>query len=195
MVCNDSNNLIARLPAPLGLAPETYHTPFLSERLNITDMLTDWLSSQQDSNTVHLLSYPFLFLPSTLVSYFRAINHTAMFRAFESSLVAAKFEKQMTFTDLESGRGKLRLHDRLRTAMCNHFVLEIRRGDVLTDALNQLWRRERRELMRPLKVRMGMDEGEEGQDHGGVQQEFFRVALSEALRPDYGKQILLFPFT
>ena len=40
--------------------------------------------------------------------------------------------------------------------------------------------------MRPLKVRMGMDEGEEGVDHGGVQQEFFRIAFGQALNPDYG---------
>lgn len=40
--------------------------------------------------------------------------------------------------------------------------------------------------MRPLKVQLGLNEGEEGIDHGGVQQEFFRVAIAEALNPDYG---------
>ena len=76
--------------------------------------------------------------------------------------------------------------------MNNYLVLEIRRDKVLTDAMNQLWRRERRELLRPLKVRMGMEEGEEGVDHGGVQQEFFRVAIGEALNPDYGKLLKTF---
>lgn len=109
-------------------------------------------------------------------------------------MVAARLVAQMTFADRMSGRGELRLHDRLKTATSNYLVLEIRRGEALTDALNQLWRRERRELMRPLKVRMGMQEGEEGVDHGGVQQEFFRVALSEALRSEYGKQILAFDY-
>ncbi|KAL8940764.1 MAG: hypothetical protein Q9216_002644 [Gyalolechia sp. 2 TL-2023] len=33
---------------------------------------------------------------------------------------------------------------------------------------------------------MGMDEGEEGVDHGGVQQEFFRIAISKVMNPDYG---------
>jgi hypothetical protein len=33
---------------------------------------------------------------------------------------------------------------------------------------------------------MGMDEGEEGLDHGGVQQEFFRLLMAEALDPLYG---------
>lgn len=146
----------------------------------------EWLNSHHDQNTVHLLSYPFLFKPADLVSFYRAINHAAMFKAFEGSMIAAKLEAQMTFVDPNTGRGELRLQHRLKTATSNYIVLVIRREDVLTDALNQLWRRERRELMRPLKVRMGMDEGEEGVDHGGVQQEFFRVALSESMKPDYG---------
>lgn len=118
-----------------------------------------------------------------------------MSKAFGNSMVAARLEAQMTFADRITGRGELRLHDRLKIATSNYLVLEIRRGEVLADALNQLWRRERRELMRPLKVRMGMEEGEEGVDHGGVQQEFFRVALSEALGSDYGKQALAFGST
>lgn len=152
------------------------------------NMPTDWLSSPRDRNTVHLLSYPFIFIPPTLVSYYRAINHAAMFKAFEGSMVAARLEAQMqmTFVDPVTGRGELRLHDRLKIATSNYLVLVIRRENVLTDALNQLWRRERRELMKPLKVRMGMEEGEEGVDHGGVQQEFFRVAMSEFMRLDYG---------
>jgi hypothetical protein len=40
--------------------------------------------------------------------------------------------------------------------------------------------------MRPLRVRIGKDEGEDGLDHGGVQQEFFRLSFAEAFRPDYG---------
>ena len=169
----------------LGLTPEDFHTPFLSERLDAMDMPVEWLNSQPNRKTIHILSHPFLFTPATLVMYFRAMNHAAMFKAFESSMTAARLCMQMSQI---AGRGESRLFARLRTAMTNYLVLEIRRDNVLTGALNQLWRRERRELMRPLKVRMGMDEGEEGVDHGGVQQEFFRIAMSEALKPEYGKQ-------
>lgn len=175
-----------QLSASLEIDPAAFYNLSLSERLEIMDMPAEWVTSQQDRNTVHVMSYPFLFIPATLVSFYRAINHAAMFKAFEGSMVAAKLETQMTFVDSNTGRGDLRLHDRLRTATSSYLVLVVRREDVLTDALNQLWRRERRELMRPLKVRMGMNEGEEGVDHGGVQQEFFRVALSESMRPDYG---------
>jgi hypothetical protein len=41
-------------------------------------------------------------------------------------------------------------------------------------------------LSRPLKIHLGEDNGEEGFDSGGVQQEFFRLAIVEALNPDYG---------
>jgi hypothetical protein len=40
--------------------------------------------------------------------------------------------------------------------------------------------------MRPLKIRLGEEGGEEGMDSGGVQQEYFRLAIAEALDPDYG---------
>lgn len=170
----------------VDLDPGVFYNFTLANRLEVMNTPTEWVTSRQDRNTVHLLSYPFIFLPTTLVSFYRAINHAAMFKAFESSIIAVKLEAQMTFMDPNTGRGEIRFRDRLKTATSSYLVLAIRREDVLTDALNQLWRRERRELMRPLKVRMGMDEGEAGVDHGGVQQEFFRVALSESMRPDYG---------
>lgn len=151
------------------------------------EMPLEWLNSQANPNTFHLLSYPFLFPPSALVTYFRAINHSAMFKAFEASITTTRMVMQMTFAEggLADHREN-RLFERLNVALTNYLVLDIRRDDVLTCALDQLWRRERRELMRPLKVRMGMEEGEEGVDHGGVQQEFFRMAIGEALNPDYG---------
>ena len=65
-------------------------------------------------------------------------------------------------------------------------VLDIRRDNILTDAMNQLWRRDLNELRRPLKVQLGIDEGEQGVDQGGIQQEFFRLAIAEAFDPDYG---------
>lgn len=166
--------------------PEIFITPFLSERLDVMDMPPEWLDFDSYGTSTHLLAYPFLFSPSVLVTYFRAINHAAMYKTFESAAMAEHFAQRMTFTDPRSGRGAIRLQDRLGVAQSSYLVLEIRRKNVLTDAMNQLWRRERRELMRPLKVQMGMGEGEEGVDHGGVQQEFFRVAIAEAMEPKYG---------
>ena len=160
--------------------------PFLYERLDLIETPAEWLSSQDDANTTHVLSYPFLFSPPTLVNYFRAINHAAMFKAFESSWTATKLMRSMNFEDPLSRRGELRLHDRLISATNEFLVLEIRRECFLTDAFDQLWRRKRHDLMKPLKVLMGLQEGEEGVDHGGVQQEFFRMATSEIMDPGYG---------
>ena len=138
-------------------------------------------------NNVHMLRYSFLFPPSILVSYFRAINHTKMSKASEEAMANSTLASRMTFANTYSGgRGRLKLEDRLSKLTDHYLVLNIRREEVLTDAMNQLWRRRKRELMRPLKVRLGHDEGEEGVDHGGVQQEFFRIAIAEALDPKYG---------
>ena len=147
------------------------------------EMPVQWLTSQTPREAVHLLYYPFLFPQTTLVTYFRSINHAAMSKAFESSMSTARLMIQMSNV---AGPNDPRVLDKVKTAIASHLVLEIRRDNILTDSLNQLWRRERREMMKPLKVRMGMDEGEEGVDHGGVQQEFFRLAISEAMNPDYG---------
>ncbi|KAL5001824.1 hypothetical protein BDV10DRAFT_158784 [Aspergillus recurvatus] len=169
----------------LGLTSEDFHTPFLSERLDPLEMPVQWMTRVPNNKTLHLLSYSFLFPPSALVIYFRALNYSAMSKYYEAAMTTTRHVSQTAF-------GAMRIQDdvgliaRMRTSMTTYFVLVIRRDNILTDALNQLWRRERRELMRPLKVQMGMDEGEEGLDHGGVQQEFFRLLMAEALDPSHG---------
>lgn len=169
----------------LGLVPEDFHTPFLAERLDPLEMPVAWLGSLSNNKTMHLLSYSFLFPPPALVIYFRALNYSTMSKYYESAMTTTRHVTQTAF-------GPIQIHDdvsllaRMKTSMSTYFVLVVRRDNVVTDSLNQLWRREKRELMRPLKVQMGTDEGEEGLDHGGVQQEFFRVLMAETLDPAYG---------
>ncbi|RMJ28528.1 HECT domain protein [Aspergillus sp. HF37] len=169
----------------IGLVPDDFHTAFLAERLDPLEMPVEWQGSLSNNKTMHLLSYSFLFPPSALVVYFRALNYSAMSKYFEDAMTTTRHITQTAF-------GAIQISDdvgflaRMKTSMTTYLVLVVRRDNVLTDALNQLWRREKRELMRPLKVQMGMDEGEEGVDHGGVQQEFFRVLLAEVLDPSYG---------
>ncbi|KAK2734057.1 hypothetical protein FQN55_002925 [Onygenales sp. PD_40] len=171
----------------LGLQPEDFHTSFLSERLDPTEMPVEWLGMVTSNRTVHLLSYPFLFPPSALVIYFRALNYSTMSKSYENALTTSRHLHSTTTRHLGVHDDvSVNLQMRLKTSTSIYLVLVVRRNNVLTDALDQLWRREKRELMRPLKVQMGMDEGEEGIDHGGVQQEFFRVAIGEALDPSYG---------
>jgi hypothetical protein len=109
--------------------------------------------------------------------------------AYESAkattgLMHSTISENNLMTD-ESAR--YRLFERLRVATSKFLVLEIGRDSVLVDTFNAIWRREERELMRPLKIRLGENGGEEGMDSGGVQQEFFRLAIAEALVPNYGK--------
>ncbi|KAL5050545.1 hypothetical protein BDW71DRAFT_172681 [Aspergillus fruticulosus] len=169
----------------LGLTSEDFHTPFLSERLDPLEMPVQWMTRVPNNKTLHLLSYSFLFPPSALVIYFRALNYSAMSKYYEAAMTTTRHVSQTAFGAMQI-QDDVGLIARMRTSMTTYFVLVIRRDNILTDALNQLWRRERRELMRPLKVQMGMDEGEEGLDHGGVQQEFFRLLMAEALDPSYG---------
>ncbi|KAL2870441.1 HECT domain protein [Aspergillus lucknowensis] len=169
----------------LGLVAEDFHTPFLSERLDPLEMPVQWMARVPSNKTLHLLSYSFLFPPSALVIYFRALNYSAMSKYYEAAMTTTRHVTQTAFGAIEV-QDDVGLLARMKTSMTTYLVLVIRRDNILTDALNQLWRRERRELMRPLKVQMGMDEGEEGLDHGGVQQEFFRLLMAEALDSEYG---------
>lgn len=170
----------------LGLHPEDFHTSFLSERLDPMEMPIEWLEVVPNNKTIHLLSYSFLFPPSALVTYFRALNYTTMSKTYESAMTTSRHVTQTAFSQTIPVYDDVNLLARLKTSMSTYLVLSVRREDVVTDALDQLWRREKRELMRPLKVQMGMQEGEEGIDHGGVQQEFFRVLMAEVLDPAFG---------
>ncbi len=137
---------------------------------------------------MHLLDFPYIFSQPTLVSYFRSINFSRMSRAFEeSSSLQSRMQAIVAPKSLiVNQHHKDVLQDLLKTASSRYLILEITRDNVIGDAFDQLWRREERELMRPLKVHLGESDGEEGFDSGGVQQEFFRLAISEALDPNYG---------
>lgn len=170
----------------LLLADAQFRSDYFAERLDTVQMPVSWLSHTSARHRLHLLDFPFLFSPSNLVSYFRAINFSRMSRSFEESTSLHErvdmIEHQRTFLS----HHKAVIMDRLKAAAAKYLILNIRRGSVIEDAFNQLWRREERELLRPLKVHLGESNGEEGFDSGGVQQEFFRMAIAEVLNPDYG---------
>ncbi|KAI0483559.1 hypothetical protein F4859DRAFT_473283 [Xylaria cf. heliscus] len=161
---------------------------FFGDRLDSVDMPVSWLSFTSTRQKVHLLDYPFIFEPASLVTYFRAINFSMMSHSYEEA-TSLQLRIRM-FTEPSSlvteAHQRSALEDLLRTPASKFLILNLRRDEILADAFDQLWRREQRELMRPLKIHLGEDSGEEGYDYGGVQQEFFRLAIAEALDPDYG---------
>ena len=69
-----------------------------------------------------------------------------------------------------------------------YLLLTVRRERILEDAFDQLWQRRKRELLRPLRVRLGEMEGAEvGQDLGGVQIEFFNLVCKALFSEDAGE--------
>lgn len=168
-----------------GLEPGYFHTSVLSDRFDAKDVPVQWFNAPVSSSIVHFLDRPFLFPPHSLVTYFRAINLSHMSRAYEQSMTISRLISQMSMnTSLLNPQDETLLR-RMHIALSTYLLIEVNRSTVLQDALNQVFRRELRELQRPLKVRF-VNNGEEGVDHGGVQQEFFIIALREALRAEYG---------
>lgn len=168
---------------------DVYHAPYLADRLDLLEFPLSWVDGKTAPEMVHLLSYPFLFGPLSLVTYFRAINHHAMTKASQAAYINGEMLKRMTFQHVKGAheRGTIRVKEALQPSLARYLVLDIRRDHILDDAIDQLWRREPGELLKPLKIRMGMNQGEEGVDLGGVSQEFFRFAIAEAFDPDYGE--------
>lgn len=172
----------------LLLGDTQFRSEYFAERLDAVDMPVAWISHVSTKRKLHLLDFPFMFSPSTLVSYFRSINFSRMSRAYEeASSLNGRIKTIMSQGNLiMQTRHKKVLHEMLTTASSRYLVLTIDRDNVIKDSFDQLWRREERELLRPLKVHLGEGQGEEGFDSGGVQQEFFRLAVAEALDPSYG---------
>ncbi|KAF4122074.1 hypothetical protein GMORB2_7667 [Geosmithia morbida] len=172
----------------LQLVDRDFHMHYFSERLDSMEVAVSWLGFTSTSKRRHLLDYPYLFTQDTLVSFFRSINFSRMSRAFEESSslktrMSAIVDRGSLITNTHH---KTVLQDMLKTASERYMILEISRNNVIRDAFDQLWQRQERELLRPLKVHLGEDGGEEGFDSGGVQQEFFRMAVAEFLDADCG---------
>ncbi|KAH0360165.1 hypothetical protein KCU65_g9561, partial [Aureobasidium melanogenum] len=151
--------------------------------LDVDKAAQDWLSYRPSPNVRHLLSFKFLFDTRAMTLLVRTSHHILMRHAYnEADAVLHLRRRTMPQVNLQD---VVYLDCRLRAAQDHYIVLKINRQSVLSDAFDQLWHRERRELLRPLRVRMGIDEGEIGHDLGGVQIEFFKLACQEAFNPAY----------
>ncbi|KYK61066.1 HECT domain-containing protein [Drechmeria coniospora] len=171
------------------LVPDVqFRVDYFSDRLDTLEMPVAWTGFTSTRQRHHLLDYPYLFSPETAVTFFRSINFSKMSRTFEeSSSLKTRMNAIVDPGSLVTNpHHKVVLQDLLRTASSKYLVLDIGRQTVIRDAFDQLWRRQERELLRPLKIHLGEDGGEEGFDSGGVQQEFFRMAIAECLDPTYG---------
>jgi hypothetical protein len=184
---------LANIPADdrkefLVVTEREFRMDYFSDRLDSMDIPISWLTFLSTNEKRHLLDFPYLFSPDALVSFFRSINFLRMSRTYEeSSSLKARMKAILDPGSLITiPHHKMVLQDLLKTASSSYLILEVSRKNVIRDAFDQLWRREERELLRPLKVHLGEDGGEEGFDSGGVQQEFLRLAIAECLDPDKG---------
>ncbi|PHH89163.1 hypothetical protein CDD83_6575 [Cordyceps sp. RAO-2017] len=172
----------------LLLGDAQFRVDYFAERLEAMDLPVGWATFTSTRQRRHLLDYPYIFCPEVLVDYFRSYNFSRMSRTFEES--SSLKTRMSAIVDpgslVTNPHHKHVLQDMLKTASSKFLVLEVSRKSVIRDAFDHLWRRQERELLRPLKVHLGEDGGEEGFDSGGVQQEFFRLAMAECMDPDYG---------
>ncbi|KAK0709468.1 hypothetical protein B0T26DRAFT_742901 [Lasiosphaeria miniovina] len=169
----------------LQLEDTQFLSEFFGDRLDVMQMPTLWLSHTRTQQEMHLLDFPYLFNPTTLVTYFRSINFSRMARSFEEA-TSLQDKIEVVISRLSINRHDQNvLNDRLKTAESKYLMLEISRDNIVRDTFNQLWRREERELLKPIKVRLGKESFEEGIDSGGIQQEFFRVAIAEIMKPGH----------
>jgi len=182
----------------LHLEPEIFITPLIADRLDPKEAPVVWYQSLKDSRNdrasgapeapIHLISHPFLFTPSTLVTYFRAINLSIMTSYYESALSTLSLMRQVClnqyFPATKEQRDKF-VEDKLKIACTTYLLMGIRREHILEDAFNGVYKREIRELMKPLKIKF-LDSFEEGVDQGGPQIEFFDVLTKEVMGQGYG---------
>ncbi|RMZ88903.1 hypothetical protein DV736_g3861, partial [Chaetothyriales sp. CBS 134916] len=169
-----------------SLAAESFEMALVSSAITDMDMPSQWVTFEPSGAEMHILSFPFLFNTSTLVKYFRTINIIAMRRSYEAAATVHSDAKGFLRDGTIPIYGPREVLAGMRAHMAKYFVLTVRRSHLLEDAISQIWRRERQEVLRPLRVRLGRDEGEDGLDHGGVQQEFLRLAFAEAFDPNRG---------
>lgn len=173
-----------------GRDVQLHHTNFylreVPAALDEVEMPYDWLSFKPDATKMHILQFPFLFPPEVVVRYFRSLNLKVMKQSHEKAMAVYANGKAQLLHGPWTVANIDEVLDSTRAHMARYFVMTIRRSHILEDAIGQIWQRERQELLRPLKVTLGKDEGENGLDHGGVQQEFFRLVFAEAFDPQYG---------
>ena len=161
----------------LGIKEDVFHMPSIVRHIGMSSLVSGWLASQDDPGQRHILSYQFLFERQDLILAFRTACHIKMRKAFGDAEVATLARSRMSRHPRP--RDDDYLDRRMKVDLQHFLVLKVSRESVIDDALDQLWQREARELLRPLRVRMGIEEGEIGHDLGGVQVEFFNLVCME----------------
>lgn len=152
--------------------------------MNAVNDPVEYLKWKPQPNILNVLQYPELHPTDYVVKFFRVVNLTSMMSQYNHTQHTQQMLRQLDHVLCEPYLYLIKR--RLKVTLNDYLVLDVSREQPMKDTLDQLWRQERRMLLKPLKVKLGQHEGEVGLDHGGVTYEFFRVVLGEAFAPDYG---------
>ncbi|KAK7179947.1 HECT-domain-containing protein [Paraphaeosphaeria sporulosa] len=170
---------------PLNLRPHMFLIPHFHEEIDCIQAPLDFLKYKERPNSFHVLQHPMFFTQDALVGYFRAINFNRMFKQFQKSARITNFQSRWDQIISNPRHWNVAM-DHLEVSFTEYLVLDVTRHNPLEETLDQLWGQEKRKLLKPLKVRIGILEGEVGLDQGGVTYEFFRLILNEAFEPENG---------
>ena len=164
---NDINTLEGKQP----LVP--YQKFYLQDVARMVNFDEDYVIYRNSSSTPgskpSFCNYPFLLDSSVKTELLRTDAQYQMRMAFQGAQTR-NLASMLGFTNtmaLETPR----------------LELEVKRSDIVNNALNQLSQVDVASLKKPLQVKF---QGEEGEDAGGVRKEFFMLILKEILDPKYG---------
>lgn len=115
------------------------------------------------------------------IQYFRTVNLGTMIHNHQSSKQAQSLLARMGFDNISGD-----LYD-----LEDFVTLTVERDNILRDTFSNLRGQEKRFFRKPLKILMGRESGEIGQDEGGVTSEFFRQALKAVFQTRQGACVSL----
>jgi hypothetical protein len=145
------------------------------------EQVESFLDHEENPQTVHVVSLRNVYPDEIAMVFFRILNYRQLFDSYRDATFVREFGERVLMQPypevVEMGR------TRLATQAAPLLQLRIRREHLLEDAMAQLWKRQPRELKRPLKIDMVQ---ESGVDQGGVSQEFFRLVFAKLFEPETG---------
>lgn len=173
------------------------HAPDFTPHMKDEDLVDIWVN--QPKTELSLLEFPFLFASShqsdnsrLAILAFRGISFNRMWRVVKTAQLNQRLI-QSGFVNIQNRQNTTTVNELqnllhqnpphgLRDSIASGIEITVSRARLLDDAFDQLWKRNIRHLLLPLRVRMA-DVGEIGADMGGVAQEFFGMVAREMFDP------------
>jgi hypothetical protein len=132
----------------------------------------------------HLFDYPYILKSTKMTEVFKTLSLMSALEQYESSdyinIMRIDLAEVAMAISKNSELNAL-FRNEFRIPLSRFLRIEVRRSEMFEDAFTALWGRQRRELLKPLQVKIS---GEIGHDIGGLTNEFFRLVFLEALDPD-----------